>query len=33
MKQLKEMKEQGFPIKTEVPKIHCRVFEDNSEAF
>eukprot|EP00978_Attheya_sp_CCMP212_P001297 scaffold2708_cov54-Attheya_sp.AAC.1 len=32
MEQLKEMKQHGFPIKTAVPKIHCRVFEDNSGA-
>eukprot|EP00978_Attheya_sp_CCMP212_P007898 scaffold18354_cov48-Attheya_sp.AAC.3 len=32
MEQLKEMNEQGFPIKTAVHKIHCRVFEDNSGA-
>jgi hypothetical protein len=32
MEQLKEMKEHGFRIKTAVPKIHCRVFEDNSGA-
>eukprot|EP00978_Attheya_sp_CCMP212_P016931 scaffold44736_cov62-Attheya_sp.AAC.3 len=26
------MKEHGFPIKTAVPKIHCRVFKDTSGA-
>jgi hypothetical protein len=33
MEQLKEMKEQGFPIRTTVPKIHCQLFEYNSGAF
>ena len=29
---LKELKERGFPIASTSPKIHCRVFEDNSGA-
>ena len=29
---LKEMKQFGFPIQKEVPKVYCKVFEDNSGA-
>jgi hypothetical protein len=29
---LEEMKEHGFSCKTTIPKIHCKVFEDNSGA-
>jgi hypothetical protein len=29
---LKEMKQHGIPVHSSTPKIHCRVFEDNSGA-
>ncbi len=32
MEMLKEMKEMGFPVKTTVSKVHCRVFEYKSGA-
>ena len=32
METLKEMKRLKFPIKSTIPKIHCKVFEDNSGA-
>jgi hypothetical protein len=32
MELLKEMKKLGFPIRSTVPKMHCKVFEDNSGA-
>ena len=32
MQLLKEMKELRFPIDSTTPKIHCKVFEDNSSA-
>ena len=32
MEMLKEMKKNGFNIKSTVPKVHCKVFEDNSGA-
>jgi Reverse transcriptase (RNA-dependent DNA polymerase) len=32
MELAKEMKERGFDIGTTVPKVHCKVFEDNSGA-
>jgi hypothetical protein len=32
MELLKEMKELGFPIQSTVPKMHCKIFEDNSGA-
>jgi len=32
MELLKEMKEQGIPVLDHRPKVHCKVFEDNSGA-
>ncbi len=32
MELLKEMKKFGFPIQSTIPKMHCKVFEDNSGA-
>jgi hypothetical protein len=32
MRLLKEMQQRGFPIPCHSPKVHCRVFEDNSGA-
>jgi len=32
MQMLQEMKDYGFPINDAKPKVHCRVFEDNSGA-
>ena len=32
MEMLKEMKRNGFDIRCTVPKVHCKVFEDNSGA-
>ena len=32
MQLIKEMKAHGFPIKNVTPKVHCKVFEDNSGA-
>ena len=32
MELLKEMKKLGFPIRSTVPKMHCKIFEDNSGA-
>lgn len=32
MRLLDEMKDKGFPIPSSKPKVHCRVFEDNSGA-
>jgi hypothetical protein len=32
MELLKEMKKLGFPIRSTVPKMHCKVLEDNSGA-
>jgi hypothetical protein len=32
MELLKEMKKFGFPIRSTIPKMHCKVFEDNSGA-
>jgi hypothetical protein len=32
MELLKEMKKLGFPIQSTVPKMHCKIFEDNSGA-
>ncbi len=32
MELLKEMKELKFPIRTAHPKVHCKIFEDNSGA-
>ena len=32
MELLKEMKNLGFPVRSTVPKMHCKVFEDNSGA-
>ena len=32
MEILKEMKNNGYDIKSTVPKVHCKVFEDNSGA-
>ena len=32
MELLKEMKKLGFPVRSTVPKMHCKVFEDNSGA-
>ena len=32
MQLLNEMKQYGFPVKMTKPKIHCKVFEDNSGA-
>ena len=32
MELLKEMKKLDFPIRSTVPKMHCKVFEDNSGA-
>ena len=32
MEMLKEMKQYGFNIKSTKPKVHCKVFEDNSGA-
>ena len=32
MELLQEMKQNGFPIGSTVPKVHCRVYEDNSGA-
>ena len=32
MELLKEMKELKFPIKSATPKVHCKIFEDNSGA-
>ena len=32
MGMLNEMKKLGFPVRSETPKVHCKVFEDNSGA-
>jgi hypothetical protein len=32
MELLKEMKRFNFPIRSTTPKVHCKVFEDNSGA-
>ena len=32
MELMKEMQQHGFPIKDHRPKVHCKVFEDNSGA-
>ena len=32
MNLLKEMKANGFPIQSAMPKVHCKVFEDNTGA-
>jgi hypothetical protein len=32
MELLKEMKKLNFPIRSTTPKVHCKVFEDNSGA-
>jgi hypothetical protein len=32
MELIKEMKQKYFPIRGTTPKIHCKVFEDNSGA-
>jgi Reverse transcriptase (RNA-dependent DNA polymerase) len=32
MEMIKEMKALGFSIRSETPKVHCKVFEDNSGA-
>jgi hypothetical protein len=32
MNLLEEMKEKGFPIDPDTPRVHCKVFEDNSGA-
>ena len=32
MQILEEIKSNGFPIDTTVPKVTCKVFEDNSGA-
>ncbi|MEL7343177.1 MAG: Ty1/Copia family ribonuclease HI, partial [Bacteroidota bacterium] len=32
MQLLNELKEANFPIDPEAPKVHCKVFEDNSGA-
>ena len=32
MELIKEMKNKGFPIGATIPRVHCRVFEDNAGA-
>jgi hypothetical protein len=32
MELLKELKKKKFPIRSTVPNVHCKVFEDNSDA-
>jgi hypothetical protein len=32
MELLKELKEKKFPVRSTIPNVHCKVFEDNSGA-